>query len=309
MRKIKYYIKLLREIRNPIKIFRRLLTVEFPSIDNFLQDQKHLFTLDTNLPATNLNDDTLWGQYSKEIINELRDSPSGFLRAPVISKTIHPNVQALAFNYLSQLSKDRFFRQEVLTKIYELPFGDPYICSFFPFASPLTIQHLHHLFLIKKHFGFFLPTSQIKNVYEIGAGYGNFYRLMHQYGYRENYMIVDLPSMFNLQKHYLQHAVPQYDTHIRFLITDDLDTLKIVSPSFLIATFSLGEMPMNRRKQIENKIVNVDYFFLAYNSYFDGIDNKKYFIDLEKKLNGTFKMILIKDQFMQAWFLLGEKIL
>ena len=49
-----------------------------------------------------------WQEFKNNIVSELNDHPSDFLRQPTISKTIHPNQQKIAQKYLHELKDDDF---------------------------------------------------------------------------------------------------------------------------------------------------------------------------------------------------------
>jgi len=146
-----------------------------------------------------------------QIVSEINANPATFLRCSAFSRSVHPDQQDLARRYYSELIKKPFFVQNILPKIHDVPMGDPYLCDFFPFASPMTIQHVYYLNLMKEQFGIFIPREKISHIVEIGGGYGNFCRLVKNFGYKGKYMIADLPSMLEIQKHYLSHALQNVD--------------------------------------------------------------------------------------------------
>lgn len=280
-----------------------------PSIGNYLRQTKYhsTFNLINNRQIVAGNE---WDDFRLEIINELKRSPESFLRQPVISKTIHPNQQKLAQDYLNDLAASEFARSRILPKLNDMPIGDPYLCEFFPLASPMSMQHAYYIYLIHKKLNIFIPESGIDHILELGGGYGNFFRLIRNYGYLGKYTIIDLPEMHNIQRYYLSNIFSNITSNkiIEFKSINDLENMYIQKLSIFIATFSLNEMPIESRKKIEQIINSFDYIFIAFNSFFSGINNLDYFEDLKNRFSKDFTFKLIKDDHRLAWFLIGNKI-
>ena len=192
--------------------------------------------------------------------------------------------------------------------LHDLPIGNPYICEVFPLASPQTIQHIYYFSLIQKKLGFFIASNQISFILELGGGYGNFCRLVYEYGYTGDYSIVDFLEMHSLQKHFLSYALP--DNNIEFHSTDNNNTFTQpkTGKSLFVATFSLNEMTIDDRNKMEKVFVEFDYLFIAYNKEIFSIDNAEYFDTLKNRLSGTFDINIVKDKHRQAWFLFGKRM-
>ena len=153
----------------------------------------------------------------------------------------------------------------------------------------------------------FIPKEQITHIIEIGAGYGNLCRLIHNFGYVGKYTIVDFPEMLVLQRDYLTRA-SVYNDNINFSplsIEDIIPNTKDVS--ILIGTFSISEMPLQTRNLLKDYYRNFDYLFIAHNSVMDGIDNFEYFSELGSFLQDDFEFTHVKDKHKLAWFWLGKK--
>lgn len=249
-----------------------------------------------------------WDQWQQTIRQEWQSNPLFFLRDPAITITLHPNEQEIARLYFDELVKNPFFMDRLYPRLCESPFGNPYLCSFFPYASPQSMQHVYYLAMMKKHFGFFAP-EEAGHITEIGGGYGNMCRLMYHYGYNNSYTIFDLAAMLELQRHYLGHTLPGNRLPETLSFSADLKGLTPPSSkkSLLMATFSFNEMPVDTRDQIEPYFKHYDHLFIAYNSAFDGIDNHDYFQQLEPRLAQTFDVQSFKDEHRRAWFVLGTK--
>jgi hypothetical protein len=251
-----------------------------------------------------------WDELIGPIVQELSDHPMTFLRQPTISRTVHPNQLELARRYLSEMANWPFFQEKLLPQMHDVPMGAPYLCPFFPLASPMTIQVHYYLGLIYQYFGLDLSKdSRVSHITEIGGGYGNTCRIINSLGYNGKYVIVDLPEMHDLQRHYLSHVIPHRlsQNSIEFLGTNNPSLAPSKPGGLLFGTYSVCEFPMPLRKSLEAYYPKFDYLFFAYYLAYDGIENRPYFIDLEQKLSQTHTVHHFPDSSRRAWFLLAQR--
>ena len=75
----------------------------------------------------------------------------------------------------------------------------------------------------------------------------------------------------------------------------------------LIGTFSINEMPIETREQLEETYSSFNYLFFAYDLFFCGVDNHDYFTKLVVKLEKYFDVFHQKDKHRRTWFLLCRK--
>jgi hypothetical protein len=281
-----------------------------PSVAAYL-DGNAEFAICSNNKVVNAGN--VWDDYRKIINNEFQDNPMGFLRQPIISRTVHPNQQSLAKAYLESMAKDNFALHNILPRLHDVPIGDPFLCEFFPLASPMSVQHAWYMLLMKRHLNLFVPNAGLNHILEIGGGYGNFCRLVCSFGYDGRYVIADLPEMHRIQRHFLGHSIPERmaTKPVEFRSLQDPGALPEQQLSLLIATFSLSEMPLTTRLALEPIYENFDYLFFAYNSAFGEEDNLKYFDQLRDQLSNRFEFESIfesiPDEHRQAWFLIGSR--
>ncbi len=249
-----------------------------------------------------------WDEFRRAIAVEFRRHPMNFLRQSIISRTVHPNQQDLALAYLDELSSDSFARKHILPRLSDVPIGDPYLCEDFPLASPMSVQHAYYLFLMKKHFDLFIPDGELSHILELGGGYGNFCRLVCNFGHGGRYVIADFPEMHSIQNHFLRHALSSRmaGNPVEFRSLDDPKVLPDRGPSLFVATFSLSEMPLAERSEIEEYYRHFDYVFFAYNKSFSNVDNLAYFDGLRGNLDESFDTQLFQDKHRSCWFLLGR---
>ena len=66
--------------------------------------------------------------------------------------------------------------------------------------------------------------------------------------------------------------------------------MKIKKKILIIANWSLSEMPISLRKDLEFLFLNCDFAFVSFQDYFEDISNIAYFKELEKKLNNNFSI-------------------
>jgi hypothetical protein len=251
-----------------------------------------------------------WDDYRRQIVVEFQQHPMDFLRQPVISRTVHPNQQEIANEYLVDLSKDKFSRENILPRLHDLPIGNPYVCDNFPLASTMSMQHAYYLSIIRDNLGVFIPDGEIESITELGGGYGNFCRIVYGLGYTGNYSILDLSEMHSIQRHFLSYGcAPQINNKlIGFYSLSDQEILPKSSRSLFMATFSLSEMPLQSRLEIEEIYQHFGYLFFAYNSSFGVEDNEIYFSELKQRLASNFELHLIKDKHRRVWFLFGKRL-
>jgi len=240
---------------------------------------------------------TQWEKMLIEIEREYKNSPKNFLRQPTISKTIHPDCVNLAISYLKEMKSNSF---KINDNLQDGTIGNPYWFNPYPNFSPLSIQHLYHIYIIQKYFKI-LIKKDISHIIEIGGGYGNLCRIIKTLGYDKLYSIMDFPIMLNIQKNYLTaHKID----NIEFF---EYPISVKSQPSLLIGTFSISEMPMDTRAVLEFYYSTYTHLFFIYNTSFDGINNIEYFNSLKKLLENDFNIQCFKDKYKESWFMLGER--
>lgn len=245
-----------------------------------------------------------WDKFRAKISTEFNENPSGFLRQPTISKTIHPNEQYIASKYLEELKSNEYVKSNIFPYIYDLPIGNPFYCEIFPSISTMTVQHIYYIELINEYLGVDLFDSEIKNVVEFGGGYGNLCRICSMLGYQGNYHIIDFPEMHQIQEFYTEFYNKNTKNH-SINSFEDIGCLN--GASIFVATFSLNETTIDFRLSIEKFLYEFDYIFIAYNRNFFGVDNNSYFFDLGNKMKEKYNVFKIKDKHRNAWFFICSR--
>lgn len=109
--------------------------------------------------------------------------------------------------------------------------------------------------------------TKMRSIVEVGAGYGAMCLICHRLGFQGKYYIADLPELIEIQRHYLAGT----------------DSKKWVSwalrPKYcdlLIASHSLGEMPIPERERLLSQVATKEYLFASSYEY-EGVDNAAWF--------------------------------
>jgi len=125
-------------------------------------------------------------------------------------------------------------------------------------------------------------------IFEFGGGYGSMARLFQNLGFKGEYIIYDIPEFSSLQTLYLENIGFKVSNNIgKRGISCISDMNKI--PDFkgkvlFVGTWSLSEAPVDLRDEIHHK-VNANSYLLAYQSSFDGVNNKEYFNKMKNEYN------------------------
>lgn len=137
---------------------------------------------------------------------------------------------------------------------------------------------IHHCYHIHKWESFSQKEIQnCKSIIEVGAGFGETCRIIHQLGFKGKYYIYDFPEFAILQEYYLRKNNVDISNVVwinSIPITQSFD--------MLIAEWSLSEMPdAERNLWLE---VNFDKCLLAYSKEFMGQDNHLFFSKMGDKV-------------------------
>ena len=258
-----------------------------------------------------------WAGLATDISRAIKeDGADGFLRLPPVAKTVHPRIRSRSGGYLRYLLASRRFSAELQRALTESPVGKPLVNPHYPLSSPLLMQHGYHLVRLLEATN--LELAALRLVVDFGAGYGSFFRLLRNLGYRERYLIWDLPVMCALQRFYLRNVFPtgpagQPPGNLEWLDSGDA-AAAVVSrqcaeqqPSLFIATWSLSETPLAVRERIAPALAGFTHVLCAYQRSFGEQDNVKYFQSLEKSLPGFDWQHAECPVFRGNFYLIGKR--
>jgi hypothetical protein len=236
-----------------------------------------------------------WGPLAASIAAALRGGGSDrFLRLPPIAKTVHPRIRSHSGEYLRHVLASARCSPAFQRALTESPVGQPLVHPYYPLSSPLLVQHGYHLIRLLEATD--IDLAALRLVVDFGAGYGSFFRLLRNVGYRDAYVIWDIPVMCALQRFYLRNVFPEGDSlepprNLSWLVSGAAPTPAAVrarvaerGPSLFVATWSLSETPLAVRDAVAPMLEDFDYVLCAYQRAFGGIDNTEYFTALARRL-------------------------
>lgn len=222
---------------------------------------------------------TQWENMLVKIEQEYENYPKNFLRQPTIARTVHPAISNLSLAYYKKATTNQWLKDRA-EQLKDPSIGNPVLQS--NGMSLITTQSMYYIYLMIKHLDV-NPITENLNITDIGGGYGNMARIFRTLGSTGDYSIIDFPIMHKIQKDFLSYSKIE-DVNFKSLEENNLEG------DMLIATFSINEMPLEDRKIIENKIQQYDKIFIGHNKKFDGIDNIKYFTDLQNRLEEKYNI-------------------
>lgn len=236
-----------------------------------------------------------WAQLAEAIAAALRaGGVDRFLRLRPIAKTVHPPIRSHCADYLHHVLTSRRCTPEFHRALIESPVGQPLVNPYYPLSSPLLIQHAYHLIRLLEATD--LDVAALRLVVDFGAGYGSFFRLLRNLGYRDKYVIWDIPVMCALQRFYLRNVFPappadEPPGNLEWLVSGEHTAPQTVAAlaaargaSLFMATWSLSETPLAVRETITPVLEQFSHVLCAYQRTFSGVDNAAYFSGLAERL-------------------------
>lgn len=277
------------EVRTTVRRIAAKILGEYPP--PLLRHSEELFqALDAAAGRTAANGE--WAGFVAEIAGALRQNGvDHFLRLPPVAKTVHPRIRSHGRRYLTYLLRSNRFSAALQRALTESPVGKPLVNPHYPFSSPLLVQHGYHVVRLLESTD--VDLAKLRLVVDFGGGYGSFFRLLRNLGYRERYVICDLPVMCALQRFYLRNVFPtgseaQPPENLRWQSDNIAPALRREtaehSPALFVATWSLSETPLEVRDEVVAVLAGFDYVLFAYQRAFGSCDNVRYFASLEKTL-------------------------
>jgi len=232
--------------------------------------------------------------FNKNVINVLKNKKLiNFLRQPFIQKMFFTHNRLFIYNELRELREDKKNWNRWKNLLNEDTVGDPIRYFLYLKSSGNRIRQVYHL---KKFTDYAdIDVKTIKNIIEVGGGYGCMARIFSKINRSCNYLIFDTEEVNCLQYYYLKlnKLNVKFETiKANFNLTKSIILLKkklfsTNGNSLFIANWSISEMPIKLREKILKYIFNVNYILISFQDKFENINNIKYFkkikIDLEKR--------------------------
>lgn len=138
--------------------------------------------------------------------------------------------------------------------------------------------------------------GEMSSIVEIGAGYGAMALICRRLGFHGAYYIVDLPELIQIQQHYLGRngIMAQWD-------------LSEKPCDLLIASHSLGEMPIEEREQLLSQVVAKEYLFVSSYEY-EGVNNQAWFQQFAGSRLGIDWLFYPHPFYENAFYLVGTEL-
>ena len=231
--------------------------------------------------------------FNKEIINLIKNKKLiNFLRNPFIQKMFFIHNRLFIRNELNDIKKDKNFFIKWKNLLKEDEVGDPIRYFLYPESSGNRIRQVYHL---KKFCDFSnVNIKTIKEVIEIGGGYGCMARIFFKIKQKIKYIIFDTFEVNLLQYYYLklnklEVAIENKKSKINLISSankfNNCINYRNRSKTLLIANWSLSEMPLKLRNKILKLIFKIPYILISFQDKFENINNLKYFEKIKKKLD------------------------
>lgn len=221
-----------------------------------------------------------WNKVAVEIYRAAEfDRGRHFFKNPVVINHLASEDSLLGYRLVKKIIAHEF-GIDLLNKCSTPPWGSPFLLKHFPFCSPTTASHLANILAIQDVFN--LDMSQCKTFIDFGGGYGGLARCLVQISNLIEVSIIDLPKMHLVQKKYLASTTSSANKVQFFSEANDLDGFNY---EIFNASFSMSEVPIANRENIENLIFNkVLRCFIIFQDNFNNINNKSYMYELAEKL-------------------------
>jgi hypothetical protein len=213
-------------------------------------------------------DYTLYTNYVERITNS-RDL-SSFKRHPDYTNILEHLSYKFGLEYKSYIQNTTPITNEETAKFCELndSVGNPAKEDFgFVVASPSSLRYVFQAHLILSY------LQKIKmpnlNMVEVGGGYGGLCLAIHFFAKKYNinidtYTVIDLPSISNLQKLYLNTI--NYPMNVRFVDATTFGAEIDNKDMFLVSNYCFSEISGEYQKRyIELLFPKVSHGFMAWN--------------------------------------------
>jgi hypothetical protein len=242
-----------------------------------------------------------------------------FLRESFIQKMFFLHNRFFVYSELKTLKKEKKWPlyKEL---IKEDAIGNPIRFFLYQKSSGNRINHVYHLSVLSKELN--INLTEIKKVFEFGAGYGCMARIFSKLNKRIKYTCFDTHYVNLLQYYYLKHNNLNVGFSIKnkFTLISNLEKIKnnfrTNVKSLFIANWSLSETPISFRKNFIPLMRNNDFILICFQEKFEDINNLKYFNTLKSKISDEFNIKILKNKFYTGniinkhnhYFFIGKKL-
>ena len=242
--------------------------------------------------------------FSTEIIKLIKKKKlKDFLKQPFIQKMffVHNKFHIIFLLIHLYFSKNWSYWKKL---IKENTVGGPIPFFCYKQSSGNRIRQVYHL----KKFNdiSLINLKKIKNVIEIGGGYGCMASIFKRINKKVNYYIFDTKEVCMLQYYYLNSL--NINTSLELgnksvnLLYDINDFKKLsqknLKDTLVISNWALSEMPISLREKISPIISKYDYILISFQTNFEKINNNIYFRKYSETLKRFFKTYFVEIKSM-----------
>ncbi|CAN1593748.1 hypothetical protein MCEME31_00235 [Candidatus Pelagibacterales bacterium] len=238
--------------------------------------------------------------FSKNIYDIIiKNKTLNFLRNSNIQNIFFIHNRFFILNELLELKRDIKRWSLWKTLLTENSVGDPVRYFLYPKSSGNRIRQVYHL---KKYLDFSKNNIlKIKNIIEIGGGYGCMAQIFKKINKGCNYVIFDTAEVNLLQYYYLKmNNIPVTINKIQSKKVCLINKLSLIKKynkkmnkrnvNLLIANWSISEMPIDLRNKINKLTYNFPNKLISFQEKFENINNLNYFL----KYRDTLKKKIVK---------------
>lgn len=241
------------------------------------------------------NAEDLWIKNVNELLELIRTKdPRRFLRWNVIRRTMFVDCAPYIKEEYNYLRKNDWNTWKQV--IRETKVGCPYPFLLYPMTSENSIHHAYHLARFQNQIEEKIADADL--VFEFGGGYGCMCRLIHKMGFKGKYVILDLPVVSALQVLFLKMTGLDAELELNArsngisCVSERSQIERLLQNatskrSIFIATWSISEAPIEKRKSVLNLVKSFDSFLIAYQKSFGEADNIAFFNNWTKDLSNV----------------------
>ena len=234
--------------------------------------------------------------FSKKVLELIEERKlNDFLKKPFIQKMFFVHNRFYIIIFLIELFLDKSW---VLWKklLKESNIGGSIRFFCYRNSSGNKIRQVYHLKKLSESTT--VNLKEIKNVIEIGGGYGCMPLVFNKINKDVNYYIFDTKEVCLLQYYYLKSHNLSVSCGMKgkkiSLISDieEFKKIKMINKehSLIISNWAFSEIPISLRKKIEVIILDFELILMSFQSTFENINNKIYFNKFSKKFHKNFKI-------------------
>lgn len=228
--------------------------------------------------GTSVADSSVFPLYCKAAVKS-DELFNDFRRSYIFSKTVGAATREFGQRALDEIMKNEPFFGESDWQIflendlcgsplkYEYKIGNKA-----EYVEPNTFAYVLQLKEILKHMKGLYEEGKIKNISEIGIGYGGLCRIICSYLSISKYYLIDLPEVIKLGEKYLN----KYNLNCNVVCINGLSDFEYIETDLLISNYAFSELGRNsQEKYFEKVIKKAKAGFMIWNRCSEYVENLK----------------------------------